>query len=431
MRLLRSPLISLIVSAVGLFLLGLVTTGAHAQDKRGECIRQAHSPAVVRITYSFKTASDGDDETQGSGFLVREDGYLLTAAHVVSPPKIYTSKVTNEEVKVTVGSMFGQEFVGSIITRNTDLDVALVKIPAMATNWPTVQVDFLPSPEKRRWLYSLGFPSGGDLTGAGPGTVTSVNAIVDGKPTQWLNTSVPLNPGMSGGPIFNEFGEVSGLAAAIKGNAGGSISYVVPINLASNLIANAGLADYKRSPCADDYRDIAVKFVQDAANGKPDKALIADQLWDIIQAQTNGTGKYQVLNDLGAMSGLDVLNQNHFPQGSTFTIKTTHANGSMVWGVAYNRLQGKIDWANSNPQVEKPAPNPTPVIVGTYSVCVGEKAEQCFGHEHAACGTDIKGWSKVMCRNKHQTQLFELTQLSDRPGNQCGYAIFDVACLKP
>lgn len=412
------------------FELGAPST-AVAQNLRAECIHEVSGQAVVRIVYKFQTSAGDKDEVQGSGFLIRRDGYIITAAHVVRPPAIYTSPVTNAEVEVKVGSFFGQSYQGTVITKNDDLDVALIKMPALAAPWPAVQVDPLQSPEKRVWLYGLGFPAGGDLTGAGPGRITSLNAVLGGKPTQWWNTDVPLNEGMSGGPIFNEFGEVAGIAGAMKDNTGGTISYVIPIALASTLISSAGVSEYVRSPCGDDPRDFILEFIKGALRGEYKRENISDQLWNMIQVQTAGTNKYEVFSALGVPElSLDVLDQKHLEVGTLATVKVTHQNGTSLWFVSYNRLTRQIDASSVTPQLNKQVQQSTPVVVGTYSVCVGEHADACFGHTHLTCGTDVEGWSKVMCRTNYQTVDFEVTKMSDRGGNKCGYAVFDVVCLK-
>jgi hypothetical protein len=335
---------------------------------RGECIRTAAGPAVVDITYSFETAAGEKSSVQGSGFIVKSDGHIITAAHVLRPDaRKYKSAVIKSDISVKVGGYFVPPIPAALLTKQDDLDVALIKIPTIAKPWPTVQIDPFAGNGPHPWLYALGFPGQVDLTSEGPGRITSSNAVVDGKPTEWWQTNVSLKPGDSGGPIFNDQGEVVGIAGAIDGDSNGTLSYVIPISSAAMLIPIVGLTEYTPSLCADDPQPIVYKFIQDALRGDYDTTIVASPLMQTILAQTNGSKRYQVFNDLGPLVKLETLDKKAIPQGTWFTIRSIHSNGTAVWVIGYDRATKQIDSSTINPQISVP-PTCKPAILRSFVV---------------------------------------------------------------
>ncbi|PYG53719.1 serine protease [Rhizobium sp. UGM030330-04] len=311
-----------------------------------ECIRATAGPAVAQIVYQFQLADGTKDEARGSGFVIKGDGYIITAAHVLRPPPVYTSSVVTSTIKVKLGSLFATEYPASLITKIDDLDIALIKMPMLNAGWPKVQIHYGAGEDSMPWLYASGFPGTSDLTGAGPGKVTSPNAVVDGKPTAWWQTDIPLNPGMSGGPVFNSFGEVAGIAAAIKGQAGGSITYVIPISSALTLIPLAGVTEYTPSPCSDDGKSMVMDFIKGAVEGQYEKDRISDYLYQTILGQTDANRRYPQLSRLGKIRDFEVAHKQGVPQGTWFTIKVQHDNGQSTWVIGYNRQKKWIDVAS-------------------------------------------------------------------------------------
>jgi serine protease Do len=134
----------------------------------------------------------------GSGFFVSESGLILTNAHVV----------TGSDT-VTVVLHDGRRFQGAVVERGTDdIDVALVKIPL--TGAPTLQTD-KGNPRVGQWVAAIGHGAGAVWTFSS-GMVSNVYSEGSERPV--FQTQIPLNPGNSGGPIFNSKGEVLGLVTS-------------------------------------------------------------------------------------------------------------------------------------------------------------------------------------------------------------------------
>ncbi|MGA1375260.1 MAG: Do family serine endopeptidase [Steroidobacteraceae bacterium] len=173
--------------------------------------------------------SDGDDEGmrrpggEGSGFIVSNDGYILTNAHVV-----------DESEEVTVRLTDRREFTARIVGLDKPTDVAVLKIEAK--DLPVVRIG---NPAKLRpgeWVLAIGSPFGFDNS-ATAGIVSATARGLPGGDSNYVNfiqTDVAVNPGNSGGPLFNLAGEVVGINSQIYSRSGGymGISFAIPIDVA-------------------------------------------------------------------------------------------------------------------------------------------------------------------------------------------------------
>jgi serine protease Do len=161
---------------------------------------------------------------EGSGFIVSPDGYILTNAHVVENADEVTVKTTDR-----------REYTAKVVGADEQTDVAVLKIEAK--NLPTVA---LGDPSKLRpgeWVVAIGSPFGFENSvTAGIVSATS-RAMPGGNYTQFIQTDVAVNPGNSGGPLFNMNGEVIGINSQIYSRTGGymGVSFAIPIDIASSV----------------------------------------------------------------------------------------------------------------------------------------------------------------------------------------------------
>jgi serine protease Do len=229
-------------------------------------IAQQYGPAVVNITVTGtrKTGlSGGDDDEnplsqffrgmpgspfrfgtppaevptqgQGSGFIVGADGIVLTNAHVVREASEVTVKLTDR-----------REFRAKVLGADPATDIAVLRIDAK--NLPVV---VLGDPARARvgdWVVAIGSPFGVDNS-VSAGIVSAKGRSLPGDAyVPFIQTDVAVNPGNSGGPLFNLAGEVIGINSQIYSRSGGyqGLSFAIPINVAlkvkDQIVANGRVA---------------------------------------------------------------------------------------------------------------------------------------------------------------------------------------------
>ncbi|KAB0324728.1 serine protease [Janthinobacterium sp. PLB04] len=228
-------------------LLGLFTPLSEAQDM--QCLFTANQPATVQIKYEY-TTPDGDGVDYGSGFIVSPSGHVITNAHVVSP---HTKDVTVNSAMVTAraGSRLNPPVEASVVSRDSESDLALLKLPLApgAAPWPTVTIAPPDNIAVGTTLTALGFAGASDLALVPGGQKTAENTMLDGQLKPWWQTNLALNPGNSGSPVFGRYGTVVGVAVAIN-NGGQLVTYIIPITRAQHLLTAAGAEMKKSAACA-------------------------------------------------------------------------------------------------------------------------------------------------------------------------------------
>jgi len=169
----------------------------------------------------------------GSGFIISEDGYILTNNHVVE-----------EADQVTVKLFDQREFPAKVIGTDPATDVAVLKINAKDLT-PAALGD---SDAERvgEWVLAIGNPLGGDLTfTVTSGIISAKGRGLTGLPNRsresiqdFIQTDAAINPGNSGGPLVNVRGEVIGINSAIASETGFNVGYgfAIPINLAKTVM---------------------------------------------------------------------------------------------------------------------------------------------------------------------------------------------------
>ena len=226
-----------------------VITNAESTDQNLNFIAQAVQkvgPAVVRIDADRKLAVNIPENFQhpffkrffedqipenriqkgtGSGFILNEDGVIVTNAHVV-------------EGATTVNVILkdGQNYQGQVLGTDPITDVAVIKIEA--DNLPTVTLGKAEVLIPGEWAIAIGNPLGLDNTV----TVGIISALgrsssevgVPDKRVRFIQTDAAINPGNSGGPLLNAQGEVIGINTAIRADAQG-LGFAIPIETAQRV----------------------------------------------------------------------------------------------------------------------------------------------------------------------------------------------------
>jgi serine protease Do len=165
----------------------------------------------------------------GSGFIVSTDGYVLTNAHVVADASVVRVKLNDR-----------REFDAKVIGIDKGTDIALIKIPA--TNLPVVHFGDPAKIRPGQWAIAIGSPFGFESS-VTAGVVSALGRPLpadEGVATNYvtfIQTDAAVNPGNSGGPLFNVDGQVIGINSQIYSRTGGymGVSFAIPIDIALNV----------------------------------------------------------------------------------------------------------------------------------------------------------------------------------------------------
>jgi serine protease Do len=161
---------------------------------------------------------------QGSGFIISPDGYILTNAHVV-----------NDADRVTVRLTDRREYRAKVVGKDRQTDIALIKIDAK--DLPTVKLGNSHDANVGEWVVAIGSPFGFDNSVTAGIVSAKGRSLPDSSYVPMIQTDVAVNPGNSGGPLFNLSGEVIGINSQIYSRTGAfaGISFAVPIETALNV----------------------------------------------------------------------------------------------------------------------------------------------------------------------------------------------------
>lgn len=159
----------------------------------------------------------------GSGFIINNEGYIVTNNHVIADA---------DQIKVKLNS--GEEYDAKIIGRDPSTDIALIKIKANS-NYSVVNLGNSDSLKVGEWVVAIGSPFGLEHT-VTAGIVSAKGRVIGSGPyDDFIQTDASINPGNSGGPLINMEGEVVGINTAIIASGQG-IGFAVPVNMAKGVI---------------------------------------------------------------------------------------------------------------------------------------------------------------------------------------------------
>ncbi len=157
---------------------------------------------------------------EGSGFIVDANGIILTNAHVVGSGSEVTVRLTDR-----------REFTAKVVGIDKRTDVAVLRIAAKGL--PTVKLGNPDALLPGQWVLAIGSPFGFDNSVTAGIVSAKSRALPDENFTPFIQTDVAVNPGNSGGPLFNLAGEVVGINSQIYSRTGGymGLSFAIPIDL--------------------------------------------------------------------------------------------------------------------------------------------------------------------------------------------------------
>ncbi|MCF7223496.1 DegQ family serine endoprotease [Marilutibacter chinensis] len=226
------PDFTTLVQRVGPAVVNVSAEIAPRRAARGQMPGQGEIPEFFRRMLPPGMLPDGPQMPQapggvslGTGFLISDDGYLLTNHHVVDGAD-----------KITVRLSDRRELEAEVIGSDEQYDVALLKIDA--TGLPFLRAADASLTRPGQWAVAIGSPFGLDhsVTAGIVSAVGRSNPYSGQQYVPFIQSDVAINRGNSGGPLLNTSGEVIGINSQIFSNSGGymGVSFAIPIDLAMN-----------------------------------------------------------------------------------------------------------------------------------------------------------------------------------------------------
>jgi len=161
--------------------------------------------------------------SQGSGFVISEDGYIITNNHVIE-----------DMDSIKVAFLDGTERSAEVVGRDPKTDIALIRVEAEKP-LSALALGNSDSVRPGEWVVAIGNPFGLEHT-VTAGIVSAKHRRIDmGQYDDFIQTDAAINPGNSGGPLVNLRGEVIGINTAINARAN-TIGFAVPVNMAKRIV---------------------------------------------------------------------------------------------------------------------------------------------------------------------------------------------------
>lgn len=289
-------------------------------------------------------------QAQGSGFVISEDGYVLTNAHVVAGAKEVTVRLNDR-----------REFPAKVIGSDQRTDIALLKIDA--SHLPTVKLGDSDKLRVGDWVLAIGSPFGLDHT-ATQGIVSALSRnLPDENYVPFIQTDAAVNPGNSGGPLFDSDGEVIGINSQIYSRSGGymGLSFAIPINVAMNTVEQLKTKGHvDRGWLGVTIQDMDQKLADSFGLDKPKGALVANVNPDSPAAEAGLKAGDVILSYDGKpidRSGLLPPMVGATPSGSKVPVEILRNGHAETVTVKIGRLQEKPETlaGNSDQNTDKAA----------------------------------------------------------------------------
>ncbi len=201
----------------------------------------------------------------GSGFIISEDGYIVTNAHVVA-------EATDIRVSLQDRSSYKAKLIGA----DKRSDIALIKVEA--NDLPIAELGDSDQVKVGQWVLAIGSPFGFEYT-ATQGIVSAVaRSLPDDTYVPFIQTDVAVNPGNSGGPLYNTDGKVVGVNSQIYSRSGGymGLSFAIPINVAKDIVEQLKSKGYaSRGWLGVMIQNVDQSLAESFGLTKPEGALVA------------------------------------------------------------------------------------------------------------------------------------------------------------
>jgi serine protease Do len=331
-----------------------------------------------------------ESRSLGSGFILSNDGYILTNAHVVDSADEINVKLTDK-----------REFKAKVIGADKRTDVALIKIEG--TNLPVVKFGDPNKLKVGEWVVAIGAPFGFENTVTAGIVSAKGRSLPQENFVPFIQTDVAINPGNSGGPLFNMRGEVVGINSQIYSRTGGfmGLSFAIPIDVAIDIqkqLREKGRVARGRIGVViqEVTRDLATSFGLDRARG----ALVNS----VEKGSPADKGGIEATDIIVSFDGKPVESSSDLPRlvgstrpGSTSALEVWRKGATRKLNVTVGELQEERV-ATNTPARSKPQAEVAANRLGIVVTELSAEQRKALGLTSGLVVTDVRPDSKADVR---------------------------------
>lgn len=299
---------------------------------QGQQLPEGIPPEMEELFRHFFNGQGGgyiprETKSLGSGFIISQDGYVLTNHHVVKGADEIVVKLSDR-----------RELLAKLIGSDARTDVAVLKVEA--TNLPTVDIGDPNQLQVGEWVLAIGSPFGFEQSVTAGIVSAKGRSLPGGNYVPFIQTDVAINPGNSGGPLFNMDGKVVGINSQIYSRTGGfmGLSFAIPMDIVSNVVDQIkSSGKVARGWLGVQIQDVTRELAESFGMKRPQGALVSKviagspsekaglQIGDII-TEFNGQ-KVETSGELPPMVGMSPIDEKAtvkiIRQGKTKTLTVT------------------------------------------------------------------------------------------------------------
>jgi serine protease Do len=255
-----------------------IAVSKEARKVSGRMFRMPDQDELPPFFHNFpmpQMPDEGPSRGLGSGFIVSPDGIVLTNAHVVDGADTVVVTLTDK-----------REFTAKVLGKDKTTDIAVLKIDAK--DLPVVAIGDPAGTRVGEWVVAIGAPFGLDNT-VTAGIVSAKGRSLPGDAAvPFIQTDAAVNPGNSGGPLFNLRGEVIGINSQIFSRSGGfqGLAFAIPIDVAMDVkdqIARNGKVSHGRLGVS--IQEVNQSLAETFGLPKPGGALVGSVVKDSAAAK--------------------------------------------------------------------------------------------------------------------------------------------------
>lgn len=246
----------------------IIDTKSSGEKSAQSAYEKVSDSTVAILTFEDKISSEENAEGQGTGIIVSSDGYIVTNSHVIGDSKTaYKYQVINND---------GKKYTANVVGYDTRTDLAVLKVESKSLK----PVHFVKKSHLQvgEDIIAVGNPGGLDFQNSlTKGIVSAKDRTLDDSTVSYIQTDAAVNPGNSGGPLCNLYGEVVGITTAkINSATYEGMGFAIPSDTVETVVNNIIRTGYVENRVRLGVVGVAVDETASTALGIPQGILITE-----------------------------------------------------------------------------------------------------------------------------------------------------------